>query len=176
MIKIVDKQVDINLYPFRRSPFMTEAFSMAAKDQGWEKTEIELVVNQTKELSLDERYILLKRYCTTYGEDASFCQEDVCFMLLHLGHIGHYLGKKSIDDWDEYDWSNYNSLKLKATQRIRRVFGLFADNVDEKDKYDVDSPPSTYYNTKEEALEAVPAGQELLTNIYALWIEEKPEQ
>lgn len=170
--KLVDKQVRINLYPFKQTPFLLEAFKVAAEEQGWDQGEITLVSNQTKGLSLEDRYEVLLRYCHAFAEESEFTQEDVCFMLMHLNCEGHYIGQKPIDDWDGYDWSNYRSLKRKATTRIRRVFALFSESVDEKDKYNVDSPPSVYYETKEEALEAVPAGRELETNIYPLWIKE----
>lgn len=170
MNKLVDKQVRMNLAPFKRSPFMTEAFSMAAHEQGWSKTEIELAINQTRELSLDEKYSILQRYCMTYGEDALSIQEDVVFMLHFLGHHSHYLCSKPIESWDEYDTSNYNSLKRKATTCIKGVFAHFDEHIEEKDKYEVAYKPSIVYDTHEEALEAVPVGRESTINIYALWI------
>ena len=170
--KLVDKQVRINLYPFKRSPFMIEAFQVAAKEQAWEDAEILLVVNQTNGLSLDGKYEVLLRYVHAFAEESEFTQEDVLFMCDHLNHPTHYLVQKPKEDWDEYDWSNYRSLKRKATSRIRRVFALFSESVEEKDKYDVESPPSIHYDTMEEALEAVPVGQESITNIYPLWIKE----
>ncbi len=170
--KLVDKQVRINLYPFKRSPFMVEAFKTAAQEQGWEESEITLVANQTNGLSLDGKYEVLLRYCHDFAVESEFTQEDVLFMCDHLNNPTHYLAQKPIDDWDEYDWSNYRSLKRKATTRIRRVFALFTGSVKEKDKYVVETPPSIHYDTMEEALEAVPVGQESITNIYPLWIKE----
>lgn len=170
--KLVDKQVRINLFPFKESPFLLEAFKVAAEEQGWEDSEITLVSNQTNGLTLEGKYEVLLRYCHAFAEESEFTQEDVCFMLMHLDCEGHYIGQKPIHDWDEYDWSNYRSLKRKATTRIRRVFALFVSSVREEDKYDVESPPSTFYETHEEALEAVPAGRESEINIYPLWIKE----
>ena len=170
MNKLVDKQVQMNLAQFKRSPFMIEAFSMAAKEQGWTKTEIELAINQTNELSLDDKYVILANYCKTYGDDATCIQEDVKFMLYFLGQHSHYLCTKPIESWDEYDFSNYNSLKRKATSRIKGVFAHFNNNVEEKDKYNTEHTPTKFYDTKEEALEAVRVGTE--TNIYALWMQE----
>jgi len=46
MNKLVDKQVRINLAPFKRSPFMLEAFKVAALDQAWSETEVALAINQ----------------------------------------------------------------------------------------------------------------------------------
>jgi hypothetical protein len=170
--KLVDRQVRINLYPFKNSPFMLEAFQKAAKEQEWGETEITLVSNQTKGLTLEHKYEVLLRYCHDFAVESEFTQEDVLFMCDHLNNPTHYLAQKSIEKWDEYDWSNYRSLKRKATTRIRRVFALFTESVREKDKYVVQTPPSIHYDTMEEALEAVPVGQESITNIYPLWIKE----
>ena len=170
MNKLVDKQVRMNLAPFKRSAFMTEAFSMAAHEQGWSKTEIELAINQTRELSLDQKYEILQQYCMTYGEDALCIQEDVQFMLHFLGAYHNYLISKPVETWDEYDRSNYNSLKRKATSSIKAVFAHFDEHVDEKDKYEEEHKPKVFYDTQEEALEAVPVVRESVINIYALWI------
>lgn len=151
---------------------MIEAFSVAAKEQDWSDTEIELAVNQTKDLSLDEKYEVLLEYCMSFGDESTFTQEDVQFMLSHLREETHYLWYKPILEWDEYDFSNFQSLKRQATKRIKRVYALFAESVAEKDKYQVTSPPQKHYDTEEEALEAVPAGRESEINIYALWVEE----
>lgn len=172
MNKLVDKQVCINLYPFRRSPFMIEAFSVAARDQGWSETEIALAVNQTRELSLNDKYTILLGYCDSFGEESAICQEDVQFMLAHLNSETHYLWQKPLVAWDEYDWSNYQSLKRQATERIRRVFALFLSSVDEADKYQVFDPKQKNYTTEEEAIRAIPKGQDEDFNIYALWIRE----
>ncbi len=171
MNKLVDKRVRMNLAPFKRSPFMTEAFAMAAKEQGWTETEIALAINQTKELSLDGKYDILANYCKTYGEDAVCTQEDVKFMLYFLGHHSHYLCTKPIECWDEYDYSNFNSLKRKATSSLKGVFAHFDESVEEKDKYELEHKPTKHFDTLEEALEAVPVGTESTINIYALWIK-----
>jgi len=108
----------------------------------------------------------------TYGDNAFYIQEDVQFMLGFLNQYTHYLYEKPIGSWDAYDFSNFNSLKRKATSRVKRMFAHFSDSVKEEDKYTVETPPSIFYHTLEEALEAVPVGQETSTNIYALWIKE----
>lgn len=173
MNKLVDKRVRINLAPFKRSPFMVEAFKAAAEDQGWTETEITLAINQTRELSLDEKYEVLNNYCLTFGNDAVCIQEDVQFMLQFLGCDTHYLNFKTVSDWDEYDLSNFDSLKRKATRSIKRVFAHYDSDVEEHEKYEVKYKPSKYFDTQEEALEAVPVGQETNINIYALWIQEQ---
>ena len=170
MNKLVDKRVRMNLAPFKRSPFMIEAFEVAAREQGWSETEVALAINQTKELSQGGKYAVLNQYCTTQGDDAECTQEDVHYMLQFLGCHSHYLNEKPISTWDEYDISNFNSLKRKATRSIKLVFAHFAESVEEKDKYVVTTPPTVFYTTLEEALEAVPVGQETSINIYPLWI------
>ena len=125
MNKLVDKRVRMNLAPFKRSPFMTEAFSMAAHEQGWTKTEIELAINQTKELSLDEKYAILQSTVRRM-EKMLFASKKMCKFMLHfLGHHSHYLCTKPIESWDEYDYSNFNSLKRKATRSLKGVFAHF---------------------------------------------------
>lgn len=172
MNKLVDKQVRINLAPFKRSPFIIEAFEVAAIEQGWTETEIALAVSQTKGHSFDGKYEVLLNYCMTYRDDAVCTLEDVKYMLHFLGHHTHYLCTKPIASWDEYDESNYNSLKREATSCIKGVFAHFDESVEEKDKYEVTHKPTKYFETHEEALEAVPVGQESTINIYALWISQ----
>lgn len=170
MKTLVDKRVQINLYPFKDFPNLLEVFGLAAAEQGWSDSEITLVLSQTKGLTLDEKYSMLKQYCTTYGEDAVCIQEDVRFLLHFLGCRTHYLNDKPLHQWDEYDQSNFNSLKRKATRSIKAVFAHFDETVEEKDKYEAGHSPDEYYDTHEEALEAVPVGRESTINIYALWI------
>lgn len=173
MRKLTDKKVRINLYPFKGSVDMIEAFRTAAVAQDWSKTDIELAVNQTKGLSQSEKFDVLVQYCYTFAQQSeSMTQEDVVVLLSFLGKETYYLMHKKVDEWDEYDRSNFHSLERKATRRLKRVFALFDDSVDEKDKYTVQTPPSFFYETHEEALEAVPVGQESITNIFALWIQE----
>jgi len=62
----------------------------------------------------------------------------------------HYLYSKPTNLWDGYDGSNYISLLAKAGFTIP-VYGIYDALVKEKDKYIVDSPPKTFYDTKAEA-------------------------
>ena len=169
---LVDKKVKINLHPFKRSPFITEAFEMAAREQGWCDTEITLALSQTRDLSLDGKYEVLLHYCLTYGDDVSLTQEDIVFMLHYLGCHTHYLNQKPMEVWDEYDWNNYASLKRKATSSIKRVFAVFSKTVLENEKYEVTTKPSRYFDTQEEANASRSKEEELLTNIYVLWIKQ----
>lgn len=170
---LTDKRVRFNLHPFKDSPNMTEAFRMAATLHKWSRTDIELVMNQVKGLELSKKFEILLSYCLTYPEEiTSMHQSDVVYMLDFLGQHVHYLKSKPLAEWDDYDASNYQSIRRKATARIRRVYAHFDETVSEEDKYLVDSPPTKFYDTLEEALEAVPVGQESITNIYSVWIKE----
>lgn len=44
----------------------------------------------------------------------NICPDEVWEVLSQLGHHTHYLASKPIELWDEYDRSNYRSLRKKA--------------------------------------------------------------
>lgn len=62
----------------------------------------------------------------------------------------HYLRDKPVEQWDEYDASNYYSILFKHG-KTRRVFAIFTSEVEDKDKYAVTTKPSFFFDTKEEA-------------------------
>lgn len=62
----------------------------------------------------------------------------------------HYLYSKPIEQWDEYDRSNYYSLLFKSG-KTKRVFAIFTSDVDGNDKYVVSTQPSFFFDTQEEA-------------------------
>lgn len=62
----------------------------------------------------------------------------------------HYLRNKPMEEWDEYDRSNYYSILWKRG-KTRRVFAIFTSEVNEEDKYIVSTKPSFFFDTKEEA-------------------------
>ena len=64
----------------------------------------------------------------------------------------HYLRDKPIEEWDEYDVSNYYSLLFKHG-KTKRVFAIFTADVKDEDKYAVTTKPSFFFDTKEEAEE-----------------------
>ncbi|GEM_PF-5262386 len=174
MNKLVNKRVQMNLYPFRQSAHMLSAFQMAAFGQGWTADEIALVANQIRALPLKDRFEILNSYCSTYAEDIlSFTDEDIRFMLSFLQEETHYLFTKDVKKFDEYDWSTFNSLKRKATRSIKRVFAHFNESTTEEEKYSVKKTTNKFYDTLEEALDHVPAGQESNINIYPVWIHSK---
>ena len=74
--------------------------------------------------------------------------------LKQLGHPTHYLATKGLDQWDEYDVSNYSSLQTKAGN-LRKVYGIYASSIMQADVETVTSPPNRYYDTEEDAQEAI---------------------
>ncbi len=64
----------------------------------------------------------------------------------------HYLRDKPVEEWDEYDRSNYYSILFRHG-KTRRVFAIFTSDIDEIDKYAVTTKPSFFFDTSEEAEE-----------------------
>lgn len=64
----------------------------------------------------------------------------------------HYLRDKPVEQWDDYDVSNYYSILYKHG-KTRRVFAIYTADVKEEDKYIVSTQPSFFFDTKEEAEE-----------------------
>ncbi len=62
----------------------------------------------------------------------------------------HYLRDKPVEEWDEYDTSNYYSILFKHG-KTKRVFAIFTSDVKSEDKYVVTTKPSYFFDTKEEA-------------------------
>ena len=62
----------------------------------------------------------------------------------------HYLASKPVENWDEYDTSNYRSLLLK-TGKAKKVYGIFTADVLAEDVYAVTTKPSYFFDTKAEA-------------------------
>lgn len=77
-------------------------------------------------------------------------QEEVnhFFTSTFLEH--HYLFSKPTLQWDKYDVSNYNSL-LKKHGKSTCVYGIFTCDVTDEQKYEVTTPPTSLFDTKEEA-------------------------
>ena len=77
-------------------------------------------------------------------------QEQVaqCFEELQLE--SHYLNHKAVKEWDCYDISNYYSI-LHKRGKIRRAYAIFTADVKEVDKHLVTTPPTLFFDTKEEA-------------------------
>ena len=64
----------------------------------------------------------------------------------------HYLRDKPVEEWDNYDVSNYFSILYKHG-KTRRVFAIYTSDVKEEDKYVVSTQSSFFFDTREEAEE-----------------------
>ena len=63
----------------------------------------------------------------------------------------HYLYSKPTEQWDEYDVSNYYGLLWKHG-KTKRVWAIFASDVNDEDKYAVTTKPSFFFDTEDEAI------------------------
>ena len=77
-------------------------------------------------------------------------QENVDAFFERTQNEIHYLASKPVENWDEYDTSNYRSLLVK-TGTTKRVFAIFASDVLAEDVYAVTTKPSYFFDTKKEA-------------------------
>lgn len=66
----------------------------------------------------------------------------------------HYLFSKPVIDWDSYDTNNYYSI-LHKRGKIHRVYAIYTADVKKADKYRVTTLPSLFFDTKDEAEEAL---------------------
>jgi hypothetical protein len=79
-----------------------------------------------------------------------FEQKDIDEFFNRTQNEIHYLAHKPVDQWDEYDISNYRSMLLK-TGTTKKVFGIFTADVLSEDAYAVTTKPSYFFDTYEEA-------------------------
>jgi len=63
----------------------------------------------------------------------------------------HYLYSKPTEQWDEYDVSNYYGLLWKHG-KTKRVWAIFASDVNDEDKYAVTTKPSFFFDAEDEAI------------------------
>ncbi len=73
--------------------------------------------------------------------------------LEQLGLQTHYLGQKSLTDWDEYDHNNYKSLQRKAG-KVQGVFTLYKVDVKHEDVSKINIHLSRFYKSEKQAQEA----------------------
>lgn len=64
----------------------------------------------------------------------------------------HYLNFKPIDEWDEYDQSNFYGLILKHG-KAKKVFAIFMADVSDDELHAVTTQPSYFFETYQEAEE-----------------------
>ncbi|TCP25131.1 hypothetical protein EV195_104164 [Tenacibaculum skagerrakense] len=81
-------------------------------------------------------------------------QSDVDTFFQRTQNELHYLASKPVEEWDEYDTSNYRSLLVK-TGTTKKVFAIFTSDVLAEDVYAVTTKPSYFFDTKAEAEEEI---------------------
>ncbi|WP_400077103.1 hypothetical protein [Winogradskyella sp. R77965] len=77
-------------------------------------------------------------------------QNDIDAFFQRTQNELHYLASKPVEEWDEYDTSNYRSLLVK-TGTTKKVFAIFTSDVLAEDVYAVTTKPSYFFDTKSEA-------------------------
>lgn len=80
----------------------------------------------------------------------SYSQANVSTFFERTNNEIHYLASKPVEQWDEYDTSNYRSLLMK-TGTTKKVYAIFNSDVLKEDVYAVTTKPSYFFDTKEEA-------------------------
>lgn len=101
----------------------------------------------------NEEYIL--GYLLSQLEDelqasSIITDESVLKTLEQLGLHTHYLARKPLEQWEEYDHANYRALSLKAGKFLP-LYGIYSWDVDQQDKYL--TIPGRIYDTECEAQE-----------------------
>lgn len=97
---------------------------------------------------------------TIYGLEKSMtdapniAQNDIDAFFQRTQNELHYLASKPVEEWDEYDTSNYRSLLVK-TGTTKKVFAIFTSDVLAEDVYAVTTKPSYFFDTKAEAEEEI---------------------
>lgn len=80
----------------------------------------------------------------------NIAQNDIDVFFQRTQNELHYLASKPVEEWDEYDTSNYRSLLVK-TGTTKKVFAIFTSDVLAEDVYAVTTKPSYFFDTKSEA-------------------------
>lgn len=115
MKQIINKTVNLNIVNTNVNAYMLLGlFKAQAKEENWSDDEIDAVVTEAK--SGDNAHLIatIKNHCKAKKQRPTIDPTEVGEVLVQLGHYTHYLGTKDIALWDDYDYSNYRSLQIKA--------------------------------------------------------------
>ena len=115
-----------------------------------EKTDAELL-----ELIGDDTCVLsfvIEQWKNNISAVPKLTQEEVNTFFDEVQLHIHYLRDKPVEQWDDYDVSNYYAILYKRG-KTKRVFAIFTSDVNEEDKYAVTTKPTFFFDTKEEAQE-----------------------
>ncbi len=170
----IGKTIFLDLEKWGHSPFLLETFKVYAINNDWTHEEVFKICDFLKGKIFEEQLAILTHYCKPPLPDSDeMIQQDVQFLLDFLNLNTHYLSSKPIETWDEYDYSNYKSLRLKATSHLRRVYALYSSSVKEEDKYRLDSPPGKYFESRKKAEALLNEASRKNTKVYAVWVKEE---
>lgn len=111
-----------------------------------ERSELIKLIESDEQLLLWTIYSLEQAMIHT----PTYSQKEVTLFFERTQNQNHYLAFKTVDDWDEYDTSNYKSLLIK-TGTTKRVYGIFTADVLAEDVYAVSTKPSFLFDTEKEA-------------------------
>lgn len=115
-----------------------------------EKTDVELL-----ELINDDANVLayvIEQWKNSISAVPTLTQREGYDFFERMPISIHYLRDKPVEQWDDYDVSNYYSI-LHKHGKTRRVFAIYTSDVKEEDKYMVSTQPSFFFDTREEAEE-----------------------
>lgn len=113
-MKRVHRSVNLTSVPINVNIYTSVGvFTNQAKEQGWSEYEINLAITEAKSKNFHHFLKTILNYCETEN-DTRTTPQSVREILYQLGLHTHYLGTKPIENWDEYDYSNYRSLLIKS--------------------------------------------------------------
>lgn len=146
------------LHPFFKNFFLRneliDILQQSHFDQDLEEHKIDTLENSELLELIGEDYFILsfliEKLENGIKATPTMSQEEVHKFFNQIQIDPHYLRDKPVEEWDEYDRSNYYSILFKHG-KTRRVFAIFTSDVKDKDKYAVTTKPSFFFDTKEEA-------------------------
>lgn len=153
---VKDKKQDLSklFHNFFSREELIDILEQSYFDQDLEKHHIDTLENPDLLELIGDDYFLLTYLIDKIerGITASptLSKKEIEAFFEKIGSELHYLYSKPVNEWDEYDVSNYYSLLFKHG-KTRRVFAIFTSDVEDKDKYAVTTKPSFFFDTKEEA-------------------------
>ena len=117
MHKLVDREIHLDLSPWKNTPYLLAAFQMKASHEGWSDNEIDLVSNQIKFEEKEKQFEIL----TTYTIDDAVYRN---FMLRDKGIVAfHAIGRNDQENMVVSD----DVLELMENMIIHPLFGDYVD-------------------------------------------------
>ena len=116
-----------------------------------EKTDSELL-----ELLNDDANVLafvIEQWKSNISAVPKLTQAEVYEFFEKMPISAHYLRDKPVEEWDDYDVSNYYFPVIQNMEKTRRVFAIYTSDVKEEDKYVVTTQPSFLFLIPEKEAE-----------------------